>query len=138
MAERRPPATAVSAPSQLTLVVGVSMVTRIPHAPARFRAFAIAACLLTGSAVPAFAAGPKARLSADLADHLTNGSQEIRVIVHGSKAEVDAIAIRYNVRIVRFMASGAVLLVNAGQLAALRDDGSIDHLSGDLRIKSSV
>ncbi|HXI28481.1 MAG TPA: S8 family peptidase, partial [Vicinamibacterales bacterium] len=113
------------------------MVTRIPHAPARFRAFAIAACVLV-SAGPALAAGPRARLSADLADHLAAGSQAVRVIVHGTKADVDAIATRYNLRVARYMASGGVLVVNAGQIAALRDDGSIDHLSGDIRIAPSV
>jgi len=107
-------------------------------ARARLRAIAIGACVLTGSAGPAMAAGPKARLSADLADHLAAGSQAVRVIVHGTKAEVDAVAARYNLRIGRYMASGAVFIVNAGQLAALRDDGTVDHLSGDLRIKSSV
>ncbi|PYR39002.1 MAG: hypothetical protein DMF93_15040 [Acidobacteria bacterium] len=84
------------------------------------------------------AAGRKARLSADLADHLNAGSQAIRVIVHGSRDEVDALAARYNLVVGRYMTSGAVLLVNAGQLAALRDDGGVDHLSGDIRIKSSV
>ena len=57
---------------------------RISPACTRFRAVAIAACVLTGSAAPAFA-GAKARLSADLADHLAAGSQAIRVIVHGIK-----------------------------------------------------
>ena len=113
------------------------MVTGIPHARSPFRAV-IAACCLIGSVGSAMAAAPKARLSADLADHVTHGSQAIRVIVHGSKAEVDAIATRYNLRVARYMTSGGVLLVNAGQLAALRDDGTIDHLSGDIRIKSSV
>src|SRR5262249_34936565 len=112
------------------------MVTNIPHAPARFRALVAAACVLSAS-VPA-AAGPKARLSADLADHLASGSQTIRVIVHGSRAEVEAIAARYNLQIGRLLSSGAVLVVNAGQLSALREDDTIDHLSGDIRIKSSV
>ena len=44
---------------------------------------------------PAFAAR-HARLSADLEDHLTAGSQTIAVIVHGTRAEVDALASRYN------------------------------------------
>src|SRR5262245_58770368 len=110
----------------------------ISPARARLRAIVIGACVLTGSAGPAMAAGPKARLSADLADHLAVGSQAVHVILHGTKAEVDAVAARYNLRVGRYMASGAVLIVNAGQLAALRDDGTVDHLSGDLRIKSSV
>src|SRR5689334_24958494 len=106
----------------LTLSLERLMVTGIPHARSRFRAF-IAACAVIGCVGPAMAAGPKARLSADLADHLTHGSQAIRVIVHGSKAEVDAVATRYNLRVARDMTSRGVLLVNAGQLAALGDDG---------------
>jgi len=100
---------------------------------------AAAACCVLAISADAFAAGGhKARLSADLADHLAAGSQTIRVIVHGSRDEVDALAARYNLVVARYLASGAVLSVNAGQLAALRDDDAVDHLSGDIRIKSSV
>ncbi len=84
------------------------------------------------------AAAHSARLSADLADHLSAGSQAIRVIVHGTRDEVDALAARYNLRIAKYLRSGAVLLVNAGQLAAMRQDDSQDHLSGDIPIRSSV
>jgi serine protease AprX len=98
----------------------------------------VACCVLAVSADAFAAAGRKARLSADLADHLSAGSQSIRVIVHGTRDEVDALAARYNVVVGRYLSSGAVLLVNAGQLAALRDDGGVDHLSGDIRIRSSV
>src|SRR5229473_1331840 len=94
---------------------------------------------LVFAATPAVADGAHgARLSADLADHLAAGSQTIRVIVHGTQSEVDALATRYNVTIVRYMRSGAVFLMNAGQLAAIQQDGSQDHLSGDIRIQSSV
>jgi hypothetical protein len=99
-------------------------------------AFVVAA--LAYAAAPAFAQAHHARLSADLADHLSAGSQAIRVIVHGTRAEVDALAARYNLTVARYMRSGAVLLVNAGQLAAIRQDGSQDHLSGDIPIRSSV
>src|SRR2546423_318469 len=72
------------------------------------------------------------RLSADLADHLTAGSAVIHVIVHGTRPEIVATAQRYNVTIERFLrGGGAVLQVNAGQLAAMQIDESIDHLSGD-------
>src|SRR5262249_61082616 len=103
-------------------------------------ALLVCLCLLAAAAT-ARAEAPaahKARLSADLADHLAAGSQAIRVIVHGTRAEVDALAARYNVRVARYLTSGAVLSVNAGQLAALRDDELVDHLSGDILIKSSV
>ena len=51
---------------------------------------------------------------------------------------MDALAARYNLRIAKYLQSGAVLLVNAGQLAAMRQDDTQDHLSGDIRIQSSV
>jgi serine protease AprX len=100
-------------------------------------------CVLVSSlaAAPAAASGPnghKARLSADLSDHLNAGSQRIRIIVHGTRAEVDTLAARYNLRVTRYLESGAVLIVNAGQLEALRQDETQDHISGDIRLESSV
>src|SRR5439155_15377384 len=94
--------------------------------------------LVSSTVLAAPANAHKARVSADLQDHLSAGSQAIRIIVHGTQSEVDALAARYNLRIARYMKSGAVLEVNAGQLAALREDEAIDHLSGDIRIRSSV
>jgi serine protease AprX len=104
---------------------------------ARSVATAIACAWLLFVASPA-AAAHQARLSADLTDHLSAGSQAIRVIVHGTRAEVDALASRYNLQIVKYLQSGAVFLVNAGQLDAMRQDETQDHLSGDIRIRSSV
>src|SRR3990170_5530744 len=97
----------------------------------------VAASCFLWPAAPA-AAPHRARLSADLADHLSAGSQTIDVIVHGDKATVDAIATRYNLKVKRYLQSGAVLRVNAGQLAALQQDEALDHLSGDIRIQSAV
>jgi len=109
----------------------------MPVAGAVAAAFVFASIIV--AATPAAAAGVhSARLSADLADHLSAGSQSIRVIVHGTKADVDALAARYNLKIAKYMQSGAVFLVNAGQLGAMRQDESQDHLSGDIRIQSSV
>jgi len=92
--------------------------------------------LVFASASPSRAAH-RARLSADLADHLAAGSTSIPVIVHGSAAEVAALAARYNLVIKRRMKSGAVLQVNAGQLDALAQDDAVDHLSGDVPIRAS-
>src|SRR3954468_1209756 len=99
---------------------------------------AACACVSLIGAPAVAEAAHSARLSADLTDHLSVGSQAIRVIVHGTRAEVDALAARYNLRIAKYLQSGAVFLVNAGQLAAMRQDDSQDHLSGDLQIRSSV
>ncbi len=96
-----------------------------------------AALLAIAALLPAAPAAASARLSADLADHLAAGSQSVKVIVQGTRAEVDAVAARYNLVVKRYLTTGAVLKVTAGQLAAMREDASIDHLSGDVRIQSA-
>jgi len=105
-------------------------------APLR-RAACAALLLLAVTAAPGFAEH-RARLSADLADHLAAGSQSIDVIVHGDRADVDALASRYNVLVARYLKSGGVLRVNAGQLDALQRDPDVDHLSGDLPLRPSM
>ena len=114
------------------------MINRIsPSQRRRPLAGAITAGLLFLAAAPA-AAQHRARLSADLEDHVSAGSQSIDVIVDGDQAKVDAVAARYNLVVKRRLASGAVLHVNAGQLVALQQEEMLDHLSGDVRIQSSV
>src|SRR5205823_233659 len=66
---------------------------------------------------------------------LAAGSQDIDVIVDATAPEVDALAAKYNVKIKKRLASGAVLHVTAGQLDALRADDGVGHLSGDIRIQ---
>ncbi len=80
----------------------------------------------------------RARLSADLAEHLSTGSAGVDVIVRGTQAEVEALAARYNVRVKRHLRSGAVLRVTGGQLAAIQDDGAQEHISSDTPIRSSA
>jgi subtilisin family serine protease len=82
------------------------------------------------------AAGHRARLSADLADHLAAGSQNIQVILQGDQATIAALATRYNLKLKKMLTSGAVVTVNAGQLDALQQDPAVDHLSGDIPIRS--
>src|SRR5437867_12329013 len=64
----------------------------------------LAAALIAAAATPAFAQR-RARLSADLAEHLSAGSQSIDVIVSGDPAAVQALATRYNVPLKRRMKS---------------------------------
>lgn len=102
--------------------------------------FVFVVTFLLAGASAAFAAGHRARLSADLQDHLNAGSQTIEVIVHGDRATIDAIAARYNLVVSKYLASGAVLRVTAGQLAALQQDEGLDHLSGNtpLRVSDAI
>src|SRR4051794_13124802 len=102
--------------------------------------FAARVALAGGLAVAVCApvqAQHRARLSADLAGHLNAGSQTIEVIVD-SAATADRLAAKYNVKIKRRMRSGGVLVVNASQLSALQQDLDVDHLSGNVRYKSSA
>ena len=96
-----------------------------------------AALLVIATAIPGFAEH-RARVSADLADHLVAGSSSIDVIVDGDQQKVDALATRYNLVVTRRMKSGAVLHVNAGQLDALQRDTDVDHLSGERRLWPSM
>src|SRR5256885_1662897 len=111
----------------------MSQPTRLPN----LTTLLVAACCWLSAVAPVLGASHKARLSADLQDHINAGSQTIDVIIHGTKDEVDAVAARYNLQVRKYLSDGgAVLRVNAGQLAALRDDNDVEHLSGDIRIKS--
>ncbi|MEP7305086.1 MAG: S8 family serine peptidase [Acidobacteriota bacterium] len=114
------------------------MVTATANVPSHLTRLGSAAALLVITLAAPGYAQHRARLSADLADHLAFGSQSIDVIVHGNAAQVNMVAARYNLVIARRMKSGAVLRVNAGQLDALAEDPDIDHLSGDLPIRSSM
>lgn len=101
-----------------------------------------AAMVLTLTAVAAGLATPadaarRARLGTDLEQKLAQGSQAIDVIVHGTRADVDALARRYNLRVRRQLKEGAVLAVTAGQLDALAQDSAVDHLSSDAEVRSS-
>ena len=51
------------------------------------------------AAVAAPGGAHRARMSADLQDHLNVGSQTIEVIVDGDAASIDALAARYNLRV---------------------------------------
>ncbi len=82
--------------------------------------------------------GRRARLSADLAEHVSTGSGGVDVIVHGTQAEVEALAARYNVRVKRQLRSGAVFQVTGGQLEAIQADGSQEHISSDTPVRSSA
>ena len=73
--------------------------------------------------------GRHARLSSDLAERLRAGDQrEASVIVTGTDAQVDALAARHGLRIKKRLATGAVVDVPAGALAALADDPAADQL----------
>src|SRR5438445_314869 len=78
--------------------------------------FALVIALIAGSALALKGSNAehRAHLSADLLVHQArHTSARARVIVHGTDAEIDAIAGRHHLRIVRRLAEGAVLAANS-------------------------
>jgi serine protease AprX len=81
----------------------------------------------------------RAHLSLDLLAHQSRHTlARARVIVHGSDDEIDAIAGRHHLQIVRRLAGGAVLSANSSELGELAEDAGVDHLSGDLPVHNSM
>ncbi len=82
-------------------------------------------------------AGPhRARLSRDLESRIAAARGEpATVIVSGSDERVRSLATRYGAVLKKPLRGGAVLEVTAGQLEALSDDPSVDHLSGDAPVQ---
>src|SRR6185436_16478642 len=77
-------------------------------------------------------AGHRAHLSDDLLRlEAARSTRKVRVIVHGSRADLEALARRQGVGIVRGLDGGAVFSANGGDLNRLAADDLIDHLSDD-------
>ena len=74
----------------------------------------------------------RAHLSLDLLRHEAKRSRvQERVIISGSQHEVSDIANRHHLRIVKWLAEGAVLEANSAEVTDLATDELIDALSGD-------
>jgi serine protease AprX len=76
-----------------------------------------------------------ARLSDSLRKHVASKSTApVDVIVHGSAAEIEALAARHGVAIKKRLDDGGVLRVSAAQIDAL--GAAVDHLSRDATVSS--
>lgn len=88
---------------------------------------------------PGLGAQHRARLSLDLLTHEMRGAASpARVIVHGTRSEVDALAQRHGVTVVRWLRHGAVVRANGRQLTRLAADAAVDHLSGDVEVRPTL
>src|SRR5437868_2452950 len=87
-------------------------------------------------AVPAAAQSPhRARLSRDLAERLQHRVEApTEIIVSGDADTVDQLVARYGARLKKRMATGAVLEATGGQLDAISQDPSVDHVSGNATV----
>src|SRR5687768_6475647 len=74
----------------------------------------------------------RAKVSTDLLSFEgTRTSARTRVIVRGSRMEIEALASRHGVAIARWLGDSAVVLANSSQVSALAADSTRDVLSGD-------
>src|SRR5688500_12873095 len=74
----------------------------------------------------------RAKVSADLLSfEAKRTTARARVIVRGSRMEIEALASRHGVAIARWLGDSAVLLANSSQVSALAADSTRDILSGD-------
>jgi serine protease AprX len=81
----------------------------------------------------------RAHLSGDLLEHQSRRTlARTRVIVHGSDAELSAIAARHHLQIVRRLGGAAVVVANSDEIAQLAADLDVDHLSGDARVRTTM
>ena len=81
----------------------------------------------------------RAHLSADLVSRLArHATTPARVIVHGSDADLDAIASRYGLTLVRRIAGGGVFVVNGDQINRLAGDPLVANLSGDVPVRNTM
>jgi len=84
-------------------------------------------------------AGHRAHLSDDLLRlEAARSNQKVRVIAHGSREELQALALRQGVGIVRWLDGGAVFSANGHDLARLAADSLVDHLSDDPIVRPSM
>ena len=104
--------------------------------------FAVAVAALVAFSSPGLwgsSASRPAHLSADLVRHQARKTTErTRVIVHGTERDLDVLAARHRLQIVRRMRGAAVVLANSAELTDLSREGSVDHLSGDLPVHGST
>src|SRR5258706_12642251 len=78
----------------------------------------------------------RAQLSWDLAAHeARHTTARARVIVHGSDADVAALAERHHLQIVRSLTDGAVVVANSREVSELAADPGVGHLSVDVPVR---
>jgi serine protease AprX len=81
----------------------------------------------------------RAPLSLDLQLHRqVRPRQTTRVIVHGDPAALTALASRHRVRLVRLLGHEAVVEADGPQIDALASDPAVEHLSGDVPVRSTM
>src|SRR2546422_641132 len=77
----------------------------------------------------------RAQLSHDLEAHVAkHAGRRVRVIVHGERTVIEALAARHGLQVARLLDEAGVIEANGAEIEALQQDSEIDHLSGDLPV----
>ena len=114
---------------------------RTPSLFARLQRPAIALALVASSALTlrGSSAEHRALLSSDLFAHQAKSTKaKARVIVRGTDAELDALAYRHKLQIVRRLEGAAVLFANSDEISRLAADAAVNLLSGDAEVRTSM
>src|ERR1051325_8032231 len=114
---------------------------RTPSLFARLQRPAIVLTLVASSALGlrGSTAEHHALLSSDVCAHQAkHTTAKARVIVRGTDAELDALAYRHKLQIVRRLEGAAVLFANSDEVAKLAADAGVDLLSGDAEVRTSM
>ena len=108
----------------------------------KFRArIIVVAVVLASSALGLHGANEprRAHLSADLVSHLAKHTKaRARVIVRGTETNLEALAARRGLQIVRRLPGAVVLLANSAELNELSAEAGVENLSGDVRVRTSM
>jgi serine protease AprX len=92
--------------------------------------FAAIVAIILGSTLGIDGQRPRAKLSSDLLSfEARRTTSRARVIVRGSRSEIEALAARHGIGIARWLGDSAVVLANSAQISALATER--DVLSGD-------
>ncbi len=94
---------------------------------------------VTGVSLPGATDDRRPGLSSDLQQIIGRLSdRRERVILRGTRQEIDAVLAKHGVSLVKRLADGAVLSADSRQLAALAADQAVGHLSGDALVVPSM
>jgi serine protease AprX len=109
-------------------------INRLPHS--RVLKFATIVAIIVGSTLGVGGQRHRAKLSSDLLsfEAQRTTTARARVIVRGSRMEIEALASRHGVGIARWLSDSAVLLANSAQVSQLAADPANHTLSGDMPV----
>ncbi len=110
-----------------------------PRPVASRRFIALALVLVSAVSLRGSGAEHRAHLSGDLlAFKARHTAGRVRVIVQGSQDDINALAARHHLRVVRYLAHSAVLAASSAEVLELAADHAAAALSGDVPVTNGM